>query len=401
MKQCYTKLPFILVVSFLSYLPTQISAQCLCEDGTTPLVLTYQQTRVIRPIDDSTNFDLLQFNPDLGQLTCADVFSYITGVVRMRLENDEIYAVSYRINYQRTDQIQGPGLSPAISNNFTKNYGPYNLAASDGAYFSGPDFTSVGPDSVLKNKYLSRNISNLSPFLGYGNLTYNYKVSGKTTVTGSINYIFSVSSQDIATVGINYRYCPTGLLASNMKEFAALRKSKSDVQLSWVTENESKDNLYEIEISKNGEAFEKAGTLQASTAPNSTSTKYEYSYHADQVVSGQLYFRIRQTMAGGKVSHSPVRSISFVEGHGKGFGIYPNPAVRSVSMQFDSPINGDYSIELTNLMGQIIQKRMVRVNNASNITIELNSATAAGVYNLRARNVSTNAVYTSKLIIRK
>jgi len=399
MKQCYTKLPIILAFTLLAYLPTH--AQCSCEDGTAPLVLTYQQTRIIRPIDDSTNFDILQFNPDLGQLTCAEVFSYITGVVRMRLENDEIYAVSYRINYQRTDQIQGPGLSPAITNNFTKNYGPYNLAASDGAYFSGPDFTSVGPDSVLKNKYLSRNISNLTPFLGYGTLAYNYKVSGKTTVTGSINYIFSVSSQDIVTVGVNYRYCPTGLLANNMKEFAAVRKSKSDIQLSWITENENKDNRYEIEISRNGQAFEKAGSLQASTAPNSTSTKYDYSYHADQAISGQVYFRIKQTTAGGKVIYTPVRSISFVEGQGKGFGVYPNPAVRSVSMMFDSPLNGDYSIELTNLIGQIVQKRTVRVSNTNVITIELSGTAAAGVYNLRARSMSTNAVYSSKLIIKK
>jgi hypothetical protein len=79
--------------------------------------ITYQQTRNIRPIDDSTNFDLMQFNPDLGQLICVNVFSYITWVVRMRLENDEIYAVTYRITLPTTDQIQGPGLTPAITNN--------------------------------------------------------------------------------------------------------------------------------------------------------------------------------------------------------------------------------------------------------------------------------------------
>jgi len=401
MKQCYTKLPFILAFTLLAYLPTHLSAQCLCQDGSAPQVLTYQQTRIIRPIDDSTTFDLLQFNPDMGQLTCVEVFSYITGVVRMRLENDEIYAVSYRIGYTRTDQITGPGLGSGLTNNFSKNYGPYSLAASDGAYFSGPDFVAIGPDSVLRNRYLNRNISNIAPFLGYGNLQYSYKVTGRTTVTGSINYIFSVSSQDIVTVGVNYRYCPTDLLSGNMRDFAAYRKSNRDVQLSWITENESKDNRYEIEISRNGQTFEKTGTLQASTSPNSSSTKYEYSYHADQAIGGQLYFRIRQTTTGGKVILSPVRSISFVEGKGKGFTVYPNPAVRMVSMQFDTPLNGDYSIELTNLMGQIVYKRLLRVNSSNSIDIELNNAIAAGVYNLRARSISTNAVYSSKLMIRR
>ena len=122
MKQHYTKVPIFLAFFFLLfYLPTQINAQCLCENGNVPQTVTYQQTRNIRPIDDSTNFDLSQFNPDLGQLICVNVFSFVTGIVRMRLENDEIYPVTYRVTYQRTDQIQGPGLTPAITNRMTKN----------------------------------------------------------------------------------------------------------------------------------------------------------------------------------------------------------------------------------------------------------------------------------------
>ena len=228
MKQHYSKVPYLLAfLTLLFYLPSPLNAQCLCENGNVPQTVTYQQTRNIRPIDDSTNFDLLQFNPDLGQLICVNVFSYITGVVRMRLENDEIYPVSYRINYSRTDRIQGPGLGTDITNTFIKNYGPYNLAATDGNYFSGPDFVGIGPDSVLKNKYLNRNLSSgLVPFLGYGSLRYNYKVTGRSTVSGSINYIFSVSSQDIVTVGLTYSYCPTGLLGTDIKDFAAARKNR-------------------------------------------------------------------------------------------------------------------------------------------------------------------------------
>ena len=401
MKQHYTKVPIFLAFFFLLfYLPTQINAQCLCENGNVPQTVTYQQTRNIRPIDDSTNFDLMQFNPDLGQLICVNVFSFITGIVRMRLENDEIYPVTYRVTYQRTDQIQGPGLTPAITNSMTKNYGPYNLAANDGNYFSGPDFVAIGPDSVLKNKYLNRTLTGgLAPFLGYGTLPFNYKVTGKTTVNGSINYIFSVSSQDIVTVGITYSFCPTGLLGSDIKEFSATKKSNADVQLSWTTVNETKGNTYEIEVSRNNADFESVGAVQANTVSGSTASKYEFPYRLAQTQSGNMFFRIKQTNTAGKVVYSPVRSLNF-ESNKSGFSIYPNPTSTKVQMQFDHSIGGDFTVEIMNLSGQLIHTRNLRLQESTMISFQLATAPPAGVYFLRAKEQTSGKVYSGKLIIR-
>jgi hypothetical protein len=401
MKQCYSKVPPILAFILLFYLPTQLMAQpCMCENGNVPQTVTYQQTRNIRPIDDSTNFDIMQFNPTMGQLVCVNVFSYITGVVRMRLENDEVYPVSYRVNYQRTDQIQGPGLSPAITNSFTKNYGPYNLAASDGAYFSGPDFVSIGPDSVLKNKYLSRTLTGgLAPFLGYGNMTYNYKVTGRTTVTGSINYIFSVSSQDRVTVGLTYSYCPTGLLGTDMKDFTAAKKSGADVQLSWTTVNEVKGNRYEIEISKDGGEFESVASVPANTTAGSTASKYEVPYHLAQPGKGNIFFRVKQVNSLGKVLYTPVRLLNF-ESAKAGFSIYPNPTKTKIQMQFDQGVHGNFTVDILNLAGQKIYSRTINVQEGNNLSFTLPSAPPAGVYYLRAQEIDGSRTYSGKLLIR-
>lgn len=400
MKQRYSKVPYFLAFfTLLFYLPSQ--SQCLCENGVTPQTLTVQQTRNIRPIDDSTNFDLPQFNPDMGQLVCVNVFSYITGVVRMRLENDELSPVQYRIAYQRTDRIDGPGLSPAITTTMNKNYGPYNLAASDGAYFSGPDFVSIGPDSVLKNKYLNRNLTGgLAPFLGYGNLTYNYKVSGKTTVNGSINYIFSVNSQDFVTIGLTYSFCPTGLLSTDIKDFDAAKKGMADVHLSWTTVNEVKGNKYEIELSKGDGKFETVGSLHASTVPGSTASKYEYPYHINNQAEGRVFFRIKQTNTAGVVVYSPIKQVAF-DAAKTGFSIYPNPTKTKVQMQFDEPINGDFAIDIINLSGQIIHTRNIRLQNNNAVNFELAAAPPAGVYYLRAREVNGGRKFGGKLIIQK
>lgn len=400
MKQCYPKVSAILaILTLLFYLPTSLNAQCLCENGNAPQTVTYQQTRNIRPIDDSTTFDLLQFNPTLGQLTCVTVFSYITGIVRMRLENDEIYPVGYRIAYNRNDQIRGPGLSTAITNSFSKNYGPYALDASDGTYFAGPDFVAIGPDSVLKNRYLSRNLTaGLAPFLGYGSLQYNYKVTGRTTVTGSINYIFSVSSQDIVTVGITYSFCPTALLSSGIKDFAASKKSQNDVYLTWISENEVKSNKYEIEISKNNKDFEKAGEIDANTIAGSTSSKYEYPYRINRTNSGNLYFRIKQINSAGKAVYSPVKMVNLLESKA-GFSIYPNPVRNKVQLQFDNAVSGDFRVEIVNIAGQVIFNRDIKLKESNILSIDLPETPAAGVYYLRAKDINSAKIYSGKLIV--
>jgi len=402
MKQCYTKVPLSLAfITLLFYLPTQVSAQCMCENGSTPQTITYQQTRNIRPIDDSTNFDLMQFNPAMGQLVCVNVFTYITGVVRMRLENDEIYPVSYRINYQRSDAIQGPGLNPAMTHAYTKNYGPYNLAASDGAYFSGPDFVAVGPDSVMKNKYMADLLTGgLAQFMGLGTMTYNYKVSGKTTVTGSINYIFSVSSQDIVTVGLTYSYCPTGLLNTDMKDFKAVKKSGAEVQLSWTTINEEKGNRYDIEASVNGGDFTSVTSIDAKTVAGSTASKYDVPYHMSQPGKGNIFFRVKQTDAAGQVIYTPVRLVNF-EIAQQGFSIYPNPTKTKVQMQFDESVRGNFNIDIINISGQTIYTRSITVQDGNSINFTLPSAPPAGMYYLRAREINGSRTFSGKLLISK
>lgn len=401
MKQRYTNVPyFAALFTLLFYLPTHSYSQCTCSNGNAPQTLVVQQSKLILPINDSTDFVLPQFDPSLGQLTCANVFSYISSVIRMRLENDEIYPLTYRINYSRTDRIMGPGLVPDLTSSFSKNYGPYNLAESDGNYFSGPDFVTVGPDSVLKNKNINRTISSgLATFLGYGTLTYNYKATGRTTVTGGVNYLFSVNSQDYVTVGITYSYCPAVLLASGMNNFTAQLKDATDVQLSWITPNETLGTKYEVEVSTNSVDFLRIGELRSQAPAGSTSSKYEFPYHLTQGYKGNLYFRVKQIPVSGNAIYSPIRNIAFENGKPSSLTVFPNPGKTTFQLQFGELLNGSYNVELMNLNGQIVYQRQIQLKDASQINLELTNAPVAGVYQVRAREAGSGRSYVSKLVI--
>ena len=88
MKQLYP-IAFLLLTALLP--SKQASAQCSnCSGGTTPMVISYEVTHVLDTLreDDSARFDIMQFNPALGELRCVEVYSYLTGIITMKLEND-------------------------------------------------------------------------------------------------------------------------------------------------------------------------------------------------------------------------------------------------------------------------------------------------------------------------
>lgn len=402
MKDLYTTVPKWAFLLLLVYLPTHTMAQCLCSDGGAPQQLTFSQTRRITPIEDSTDFFLPQFDPAIGQLGCVEVFTQLTNIVRMRLENDETFPLNYRVTYQKDMRLQGPGLTPDLTNTVSKNYGPYPLDASDGNPFSGPDYVFIGPDTVMRNRYVSRTISsNVVPFLGNGILTYNYKASGRTTVTGGVNYIFSVNSIDSVTVGVNYNYCTNGLLAVGMRDFTAIRKARQDVLLSWTTQNELSTNRYELEYSTNGVDFAPIGELKAQTAAGSKSSTYQYPYHFTQD-KGNVYFRVKMVSVTGTSTYSAIRSLTADAATGTGVGVYPNPAKQKVMLQFDTPLQGAYEITLVNMNGQTILSRNINFNHGTQqFEVDLGEKTPAGVYYIRAREVSSKRSFVSKVVVAK
>lgn len=400
MKELYTTVPKWAFLFLFVYLPTHSSAQCLCSDGSAPQQLSFSQTRKITPLDDSTDFFIPQFDPSIGQLGCVELYTRLTNIVRMRLENDETFPLNYRVTYQKDMRLQGPGLTPDLTNSFSKNYGPYALAESDGNPFSGPDYVFIGPDTVMRNKYVGRNItSNVVPFLGNGILTYNYKASGKTTVTGGVNYIFSVNSIDSVTVGVNYNYCTNGLLAVGMRDFNAVRKARQDVLLSWTTQNELSSNRYELEFSTNGTDFRSIGGLKAQTAAGSKSSTYQFPYHFTQE-KGTVFFRVKMVSVTGSATYTAIRSLSADAAMGTGLGVYPNPAKQKVMLQFDNPLQGAYEITLVSMNGQTLLSRNINFTHSTQqFEVDLGEKTPAGVYYIRAREVNTNRSFVSKVMV--
>ncbi|HYM92959.1 MAG TPA: choice-of-anchor E domain-containing protein, partial [Chitinophagaceae bacterium] len=194
-----------------------------CPGGTISGAVAYDTTVSTGSGNYLTQFSFPKFDPANGMVTCVKVCLTITGRVSMFLENNVNSAATYNINYVRKDTLKGPGLSSPLVNQVSVNYGPYNLAASDGVPFSGPDFVSIGPDTVLNSVSICKTMTDsidLVQFYGHDSVNYTYNINAGATVTGSGDYLFSVATQGSVNYKLQYCYCSSSALPLNIHNFS-------------------------------------------------------------------------------------------------------------------------------------------------------------------------------------
>jgi hypothetical protein len=397
MKQCYTRvvnsLAFVILVLCL---PVAALAQCMCGDGTPAQTQQFSLSTNFSS-NSTTVFRIPQFDATVGTLVCVDAKVYLTSILRMRLENDEAFNIDYTIKYQRKDTFSGPGVVPDVVGSKNKNYGPYSLAGSDGDPFAGPDFVAVGPDTIYNLKLYEATTTNVVPYLGTDSVDFFYKSTVSTFAIGSDVYALAVTSTNRVDFLLSYNYCSMGLLALNIKDFQASLNDR-DLTVRWKTENEIKNNHYEIQVSKNGTNFYTIGSEQA--AADGVTAEYGHKHHLDKSPAGKLYVRIKQ-VAGKTAKYTHIKALVSGTNALPSLNIYPNPVVRNINLRFDEPLSGDYSIELTNQVGQVVLQKRVRMSNSMNFEVQVDNPPPPGIYYLRARQMGSPKVYSGKLLFRR
>jgi hypothetical protein len=397
MKQCYTRGIYLLAFVTLVLYSNTARSQCMCSDGIPPQTQQYTLSTNFSS-NSTTVFKIPQFDAKAGTLVCVNAKVYLTSILRMRLENDEEFNIDYTIKYQRKDTFTGPGVVPDVVGSKNKNYGPYSLDGSDGDPFAGPDFVSVGPDTIYNLKLYEATTTDVVPYLGTDSVDFTYKSVVSTFAIGSDVYALAVTSTNRVDFVINYNYCEMGLLALNIKDFQA-SLADDDLSVSWRTENELKNNSYEIQVSENGKNFHTIGSKKAAVA-DGASAKYDYQYHLDKSPAGKMYVRIKQ-VAGSTTKYSQIKALFTGTTALPALIIYPNPVVRNINLQFDEPLSGDYSIELSNQVGQVVFQQKVRLSNSMKFEVQVDNLPPPGIYYLRARQLGSPKVYSGKLLFRR
>jgi Secretion system C-terminal sorting domain len=407
MKKIYFRTIVALAFIAASF-PQNISAQCTCAGGIPATAIIYNS--ILAPTNlPSATITLPQFDPTTlpgFDLSCVTLFDTLSGVTISGARNlnsstallppsNPIYSPTGRMEYAFllvvSANVVGPGINQIKS--FNQDYGPDSL----GAYGQPDDTITYGPTNLFTNFPSSKASTNVGAYIGTGTVSFSYNILGNLNVTeGSINFRQQITATYSGKFGLAYYLCPSSPLATTVSYFSALKHDKT-VDLQWLAANFQNNTLYEVQFSKNGEDFASIGNIPAGTASAGTISEYHYQYDLNPTDVGSVYFRIKRVEADGHSSYSAVKLINLESNGSMGIQTYPNPVVDLVKVQFANNQQGHFLLELVNISGQVVQQKALTLNGSNQVDFSLSSHPARGMYVLRAKDLSHNKQYITKV----
>lgn len=392
MKNLYLRgIMLIACVSF--FYQSSLYAQCTCTGGI-PATAIDQSITISPTTASSLTFAFQQFNPTIGNLSCVTLHDTITGTSVTGAGNTGPDSTAFLFQLTLTNKISGPGIT--LTHVYNAIHGYDTLAP-----FGMPgDTITYGPENIISFPTGIGTAGGNAAYLGTGTIGFTYSINGGLiTLDGGSNYNSSVTTVIGGTLHLTYYWCPSVALGTAISNFSAY-KQNGTVSLQWLGSIDQNGLVYEIEYSKDNESWQTAGTVPAGSAPTGTVAQFQYQYNTSQADMGEIYFRIKRIDQQGNVVYSIVKAINLEQADQKpGIQIYPNPVTQNILVQFDEQQTGNFSLELVNTTGQIIQKKQVQLMGSTMTNMELSVKPASGIYFLRAINPANNKQFLTKVIV--
>lgn len=383
---------FLLTLSAYPILsPGTSQAQCACSGGGAPNAL--EHIVVLNPTNQSnTTISFPKFDPALGTLNCVTLNDTLSIVTTTGIRNYDPIPTEYEFQLTINTKVEGPSLTRTNFKNL--QYGPDLL----GAYGSPTDSINYGPDSIYNNQPSAKtNTSNMTPYLGAtGTVNFVYTIGGGVIAVGGANYNAQVRTTTWGVFKLTYYWCDNMVLASSVRNLT-VEQAGGIIQLQWQGPENSNTQNFKIETSYDGINFSPVDQGTGSNVIETSSAKYEYQFKPHQPVDRKLYFRIRYE-EGGQVRYSSTRALIPISITRKEMSLFPNPAVKSVNLQFNDFLTGDYNVELANQVGMVVLRKTVRLNRENRISVYLDETPPPGIYFLKAVQNGSSKVYSAKLL---
>jgi Secretion system C-terminal sorting domain len=232
----------------------------------------------------------------------------------------------------------------------------------------------------------------------FTNTTTNLSLEGVTNIQFDVTS--TVASYAANRFMIVFKQIP--MPTTQFTTISAIRNANKTIKVNYAVANETNIASYTIEQSNNGTTFTAIGT-QAPIANNSGNPAY--SFNDNNASLNNNWYRVKFTSTAGVTSYSAIAMVGAtaeevtVAGESK-ITVYPNPVVGGiVNLHLDNQAKGNYSIQITNSLGQIVETDKVQVQtNAVLKTIKLEGL-AKGKYQLTVISedgVKTNISFISK-----
>jgi Secretion system C-terminal sorting domain len=393
---------FSVTILILFFISNSNLSHAQCSGGGPGGTTAFDTTIVFGSGIVSTEVKFPKFDPQSGMVTCVRLCVTIKGVIdTVALENFTNAPQTSHYTYNRKDTIRGPGIPTYLTSAAPTNlyFGDFPLAASNGIFGSGPDFYSVGPDTVL-TKVLCANISDSTTIVSfYGvndSVTYNYTIDADANgfVNGGSYSSFVLSS---ALVNFHFEYCtcPPSVLPLNIRQFNVTKLTADKAELKWSGFDDPNANYqYEAQMSRDGHNFTSIGSFQKNTV---NTDPYRLVYRTANGERGVYFFRIKQVYSNGNGQFSNIKQVMLENSDFPKFTLYPNPSSGIVGIKFDNNYTGHFNIQIYNTQGQTMVKKDIVTGGSSYVQV---ATLESGVYWLRLTDVENQSSCVNQLLIK-
>ena len=168
-------------------------------------------------------------------------------------------------------------------------------------------------------------------------------------------------------------------LPVTLLDFTARAEGPAAVRLAWATASELHNAGFTVERSLDARAFTALGTVAGA---GTSSARHDYAWLDQQLPAGAtlLYYRLRQTDAGGDFRYSPVRSVALTP-QAAGFAVYPTkvPVGAAATYLYTGPAE-PATLQVLDLLGRVV--RTVPVDGQAQGVVPL-AGLSSGSYLLR------------------
>src|SRR5690606_39002627 len=144
-------------------------------------------------------------------------------------------------------------------------------------------------------------------------------------------------------------------------------------ELTWETLSETNNDYFTIEESRDGKNFEEVASVEGA---GNSSKKISYSYTDTRNLSGQIYYRLRQTDYNGSSTMSPIVSV-IIPAKSIGSVPYPNPTLNSINIPVSSE---EFSVVISvyNVSGDAVFSSEVTSTYNEYATIDMSELQSGG-----------------------
>jgi autotransporter-associated beta strand protein len=200
-------------------------------------------------------------------------------------------------------------------------------------------------------------------------------LAGPGSITSDIVLSFSPFNFGSESAGVNP--LPIELLS-----FTAIFNGK-EVDLKWVTATEINNDFFTIERSKDGVNFQEVAIVPSKSLNGNSTISISYFFQDHLNMSGEYYYRLKQSDFDGKFSYSKVVAVKIKSNSLLEFNLFPNPNNgKEINLSIKAPTEKVLLI-VSDVLGQQFYKQDIIIHNNENnnvITFETKEKLPLGVY---------------------